>query len=52
MPSAKRNESENHSRLRERLREFKPDITQSTLDAYMLNLAKFEKILEEPLSPE
>jgi hypothetical protein len=52
MPRPKRSESEDHSKLRERLREFKPDITNSTLDSYMLNLAKFEKILGEKLSPE
>jgi hypothetical protein len=52
MPRPKRTENEDHSRLRERLREFKPDITNSTLDSYMLNLGKFEKILGDKLSPE
>lgn len=52
MPRTKRTESEDHSRIRERLREFKPDITNSTLNSYMLNLGKFEKILGAPLSPE
>jgi len=52
MPRPKKIENEEHSKIRERLREFKPNITDSTLDSYMLNLGKFEKILGDKLSPE
>ena len=52
MPKPKRQEHEDHTRIRNRLREFKPNITESSLDSYMTNLIKFEKILKEPLSPE
>jgi hypothetical protein len=52
MPKPKREELESHSKIRNRLREFKPNITESSLNSYMTNLIKFEKILGEPLSPE
>jgi len=52
MPKPKREEHETHTNIRNRLREFKPNITESSLNSYMTNLIKFEKILGEPLSPE